>query len=244
MACSAGPNVVQDGIALSVDAGNTKSYPESGTTLFDQIESNDMTLYNSPTFTPQYNGFFAMDGSNDNIGYTSNIDSVTNFAKTQNYSIEFWFKNKNTASDGEKHLIDLYDAPYGYPYTFRNTSNADGANEMNVIVYGGDVRVSNFTCKRNNWNHILFSADWETGGTAGGNMYVNGEFATDVNLATSGSISLNPSSNWRICARSSAIVSTSKAMHCDFAVCRTYRKALSAVEAKRNFLALKGRFEL
>ena len=33
-------------------------------------------------------------------------------------------------------------------------------------------------------------------------------------------------------------------MTCDFAVCRTYRKALSAVEAKRNFLALKGRFEL
>ena len=107
MACSAGPNVVKDGLALSVDVGNTKSYPESGTTLFDQIESNHMTLYNGPTFTPQYNGFLIMDGTNDQVGYTNMIDDVTNFTKTQNYSIEFWFKNKNTASDSEKHLIDL-----------------------------------------------------------------------------------------------------------------------------------------
>ena len=242
MACSAGPNVVKDGLALSVDVGNTKSYPESGTTLFDQIESNHMTLYNGPTFTPQYNGFLIMDGTNDQVGYTNMIDDVTNFTKTQNYSIEFWFKNKNTASDSEKHLIDLYDGgSVGYPYTIRNTNNADGANEMNVIVFGGNARVSNFTCKRDVWHHILFSADWETGGSTAGNMYVDGVFATNVNLATSGAIQSNSSFSWRICGRGT---SADKAMTCDFAVCRTYRKALSSVEAKRNFLALKGRFEL
>ena len=30
-----------------------------------------------------------MDGTNDQVGYTNMIDDVTNFTKTQNYSIEF-----------------------------------------------------------------------------------------------------------------------------------------------------------
>jgi len=242
MACSAGPNVVQDGIALSVDTGNTKSYPESGTTLFDQIESNDMTLYNGPTFSPQYNGFLTLDGSNDTIGYTDMIDDVTNFDKSQNYSIEFWFKNKNSASDSEKWLIDLY-GDGGYPYTIRNRSGTtSGQMGMNVYSSGGTHRNVAFDCKRDEWKHLIFSADFENASSTSGKIYVDGVLVNTLNLSSFHlDIETGSTFDWRIGGRGTH---TSKAMNCDFALCRTYRKALSAVEAKRNFLALKGRFEL
>ena len=32
MAAASGPNVVEDGLVIALDAGNTKSYPGSGTT--------------------------------------------------------------------------------------------------------------------------------------------------------------------------------------------------------------------
>ncbi len=243
MACSAGPNVVQDGIALSVDTGNTKSYPESGTTLFDQIESNDMTLYNGPTFSPQYNGFLTLDGSNDTIGYTDMIDDVTNFEKTQNYSIEFWFKNKNSASDGEKWLIDLYDSPNGYPYTVRNRSGTT-SGQMGMNLFNGSTHKSAaFDCKRNEWKHFVFSADWVNATSTSGKIYVDGVLVQTISQVgfTDASLKTGSTYDWRIGGRGT---NTGNAMNCDFALCRTYRKALSAVEAKRNFLALKGRFEL
>ena len=242
MACSAGPNVVKDGIALSVDAGNTKSYPESGITLFDQIESNDMTLFNGPTFYPQFNGFFTMDGTNDTIGYLNMIDDVTNFDKSQNYSIEFWFKNKNSASDGEKWLIDLYGSG-GYPYTIRNRSGTtSGQMGMNVYSSGGTHKSEAFDCKRDEWKHLIFSADFETASSTSGKVYVDGVLVNTLNLSSFHlDIETGSTFDWRICGRGT---NTSNAMNCDFALCRTYRKALSAVEAKRNFLALKGRFEL
>jgi len=243
MACSAGPNVVQDGIALSVDTGNTKSYPESGTTLFDQIESNDMTLYNGPTFSPQYNGFLTLDGSNDTIGYTDMIDDVTNFEKTQNYSIEFWFKNKNSASDSEKWLIDLYDSPNGYPYTIRNRSGTT-SGQMGMNLFNGSTHKSvAFDCKRNEWKHFVFSADWVNATSTSGKIYVDGVLVQTISQVgfTDASLKTGSTYDWRIGGRGT---NTGNAMNCDFALCRTYRKALSAVEAKRNFLALKGRFEL
>lgn len=71
MGVFAGPEISEDGLILVLDAGNTKSYPGSGTTWFD-ISGNDnhFTLYNSPSFS---NGAFTFDGVNDYARSNSNI---------------------------------------------------------------------------------------------------------------------------------------------------------------------------
>ena len=51
MAVASGPNVVEDGLVLALDAGNTKSYPGSGSTWTDTVGSNNGTLTNGPTFS-------------------------------------------------------------------------------------------------------------------------------------------------------------------------------------------------
>ena len=51
------PRIVTDGLVLALDAGNTKSYPGSGTTWTDlsRIRANG-TLTNGPTFSSNNGG--------------------------------------------------------------------------------------------------------------------------------------------------------------------------------------------
>jgi len=67
MGAAAGPNVVEDGLILALDAGNTKSYPGSGTTWTDLIGSNNGTLVNSAGFNSANGGFLNFTGSSDYV---------------------------------------------------------------------------------------------------------------------------------------------------------------------------------
>ena len=84
MAINAGPKIVEDGLVFCVDAANKRSYPGAGTTWTDlTANKNNMTLYNSPTFTTENGGAVVFDGTDD---YAQNIN--TNFAQTSNFTAE------------------------------------------------------------------------------------------------------------------------------------------------------------
>ena len=65
MSYSNGPTIVTDGLVLALDAGDRNSYPGSGTTWNDLAGSNNLTLYNSPSFSSNNGGHFLFDGAND-----------------------------------------------------------------------------------------------------------------------------------------------------------------------------------
>ena len=52
------PKTVTDGLVLALDAGNTKSYPGSGSTWTDTIGGNNGTLTNGPTHSSNSGGYF------------------------------------------------------------------------------------------------------------------------------------------------------------------------------------------
>jgi hypothetical protein len=60
--------IVTDGLVFYVDAGNSNSYPGSGTTWSDLIGSNDGALTNGPTFDSANGGSIVFDGTNDYVG--------------------------------------------------------------------------------------------------------------------------------------------------------------------------------
>ena len=63
-----GPHIVTDGLVLSLDAGNTKSYQSGSTTWFDKSGyGNNGTLTNGPTFSSVNGGSIVFDGTNDYI---------------------------------------------------------------------------------------------------------------------------------------------------------------------------------
>ena len=68
------PKIVTDGLVLSLDAGNTKSYPGAGTAWFDKSGyANNGTLVNGPTFNTGSLGSIVFDGVDDYA--TSNVSS-------------------------------------------------------------------------------------------------------------------------------------------------------------------------
>ena len=68
MALAHSPRIVRDNIVQYLDAANTKSYPNSGTTWTDMSSRNrDGTLTNGPTFSTDNLGCFNFDGSNDYV---------------------------------------------------------------------------------------------------------------------------------------------------------------------------------
>ena len=88
MATNYNPAIVSDGLALCLDAANTKSYSGSGTTWTDiSGKGNNGTLTNGPTFSSDDGGSILVDGSNDfiSIPFSGGV-----------YCIDFWIKPTST----------------------------------------------------------------------------------------------------------------------------------------------------
>jgi hypothetical protein len=101
MAVGYNPRIVTDGLVLTLDAGNTKSYPGSGTTLTDLSgNGNTGTLTNGPTYSSDDGGSIVFDGSND---YINSIQS-SSIQLTDSMTISCWFSPNNFAS-GRQGLV-------------------------------------------------------------------------------------------------------------------------------------------
>jgi hypothetical protein len=88
------PRIVTDGLVLCLDAGNTKSYPGSGTTWTDLSgNGNDGTLTNGPTFDSGNLGSIVTDGSNDFIQTSAQM-----FNPNSNFSVSFFVKRTGSGS--------------------------------------------------------------------------------------------------------------------------------------------------
>ena len=68
MGLSHSPSLVMNGLTNYFDAGNTKSYPGSGTTWYNLIPGGvNGTLTNGPTYSSANGGVIVLDGINDYI---------------------------------------------------------------------------------------------------------------------------------------------------------------------------------
>lgn len=65
MAVSAGPKIVKDGLVLCLDAGNSESYPGTGTTWFDLVGNTNGTLVNGVTYNTSSRVFSINQTSSD-----------------------------------------------------------------------------------------------------------------------------------------------------------------------------------
>ena len=122
MAVSAGPKIVKDGLVLCLDAGNSESYPGSGTTWTDLSgNGNNGTLTNGPTFNTGSLGSISFDGINDYCdvgntltnGFTEMTISV--FAKTITLSaFEYIITKYSFFSDSGWTLYTTPDGALGF----------------------------------------------------------------------------------------------------------------------------------
>ena len=88
MGAAAGPDIIEDGLILCLDAGNRQSYAGSGTVWRDLVGSNNGTLTNSPTFNSANAGSIVFDGVNDYVSITNN----STLRPTNELTIEYIIK--------------------------------------------------------------------------------------------------------------------------------------------------------
>ena len=224
MAVGYNPRAVTDGLVLALDAGNTKSYPGSGTTWTDLIgNGNNGTLTNGPTFSSADGGAIVFDGTDDVVI----VANMSTFAPTA-VTFETWFKH--TYSAGYKGLIDKGRDNYeGYSL---NIDEISRKTRFKVRVGSSNKAVSCSTEYVDDvWNHVV--------GTYDGTdlkIYLNGSLDGTTNApGTMGSNTIDV-----------RIGSTNDDIEYDgnIAISRIYNRALTATEITQNYNATKGRFGL
>ncbi len=220
MATNYNPSIVTSGLVLCLDAGNTRSYPGSGTTWTDLSgNGNTGTLTNGPTYSSNNGGSLVFDGTNDYV--------ATSFTPSNSCSISIWFNNNNTYNVHNRGLFSTYGTSVYSGFYIGTTILATGG--LRIFYNGNGNTVLSYTFAVNTWYNVCV--------TSSGSLilvYVNGYL---VNNIASGTTHQNPLAIG--ITRFDANYWTG-----NIAATSMYNTVLTADQVLQNYNALRGRFGL
>lgn len=224
MATFGGPNTIETGLVLSLDAANPTSYVSGSTTWRDLSGNNNSgSLINGPTFSTEAGGSIVFDGSNDYVTIPNTTMGNGNIA----WTINTW--TKTTTAVNSLGLGSIVSNASGGP-----VYSMLGVNEGKIVYWtyqsnAWSQKLGVRTINDGNW-HML---TWVNYTNYTMDMYVDGTF--DVNVANSTSGNNNPldrvGGSWT--GYYNGFISI-------FQI--TKNKALSASEVLQNYNAMRGRF--
>ena len=231
MAGFAGPNGIVDGLVLALDAGNTKSYPGSGTTWTDLSgNSNTGTLTNGPTYSSDNGGYLNFDGTDDYVNCgdkeTFKISSqltLEAFFNINSYNIWSGIIGKSNTAKG---VYVMHLSPSAQRVRFSYNSG----NPWTVNVIDG-----NYALTTNQWVHSVITYD----GT-NVNFYINGALDKTQNI---GSITFDTGAGFAVSLGQDP-PGSNEFFNGRIAKATIYNRALTASEVAQNYNALKGRYGL
>ena len=219
MAAAAGPNVVKNGLVFALDAGNTQSYPGSGTTWTDLSGNNNTgTLTNGPTFSSDDGGYIDFDGTNDRVETSSDM-----FNPNANFTFSVWIKFDTV--DSTSTIISDFTNTGSIQIVYNAT--ASGIRIVKSFVSTVDT-FSNSALSANIWYHITITRQSNTY-----KLYIDGSFIsefTDTKTYSRGAQSIGVNYNGN-----SAFDGKISSIYC-------YSKRLTESEVLQNYKALKNRF--
>jgi len=224
------PPIVTDGLVLYLDAGNSNSYPGSGTTWTDLSgNSNNGTLINGPTFDSANGGSIFTDGTDDWIS-TSYSGSAAD-----SYTFSAWFNNDNYSET--KYILGRGRDGAGNGWSLQIQVSGSGKASAAVVTalpsVVGITTTGTSTLLLNTWYYI--TGVWVAGSLV--KIYVNAIFENSVNFTGT---SLRTSTNgWWIGSISTTLFTSGYN-----AVAQIYNRALSDTEILQNYNAQKLRFGL
>ena len=223
--------IVSKGLVFCVDAKDKDSYPGSGTTWTDVVNSRPGTITNSPTFNSS--GYFDFDGSNDYVDFadhsTFEITAVT---------LSVWIYYDSSGTYGTHATIFGRQGGGSSPYKLR-IYNSGATAQIGLQIYDTTYRqgpkiTPNTTFDHDKWVYI--SCTYEYDSSASQKIYVNDSLA-DSNTTGGGNIDTSSSYGFEI-GRSN----TNLYWGGNFAIGHIYNRALSLSEISQNFNAKRGRF--
>ena len=229
--------IVTSGLVVHLDAGNSNSYPGSGTTWTDLTgNGNNGTLVNGVGFDSDNGGSLSFDGVNDYV-QVSNNNGFGEVSTTPTITLEGWAnvaRKPPTGFDVQQFFGFRNQSNFDFYFALIDTGGADVTTEARIRTASllWDINVS-YISYFNKWTYICFVANvtrtdlYFNGNLVGSNTSVTGSFGS-----TSGNfrIGLSPQNIWPTLGNISSV--------------KVYNRALSASEVQQNFNALRGRFSI
>jgi Concanavalin A-like lectin/glucanases superfamily len=225
MSTSYNPQIVTDGLITYLDAGNSRSYPATGTTCNDLSgQGNTGTLINGTTFNTGSLGHFIFDGIDDHINILNNT--------TVSFTIGCWIKTTANSNGGSQ----------GYEGNAIAFSDVGGTNNAFILAVLNN-RASWFTGNPEvsvNGTTVLNTGQWfylvgtKNAATLTKELFVNavseGTGATNASL-----LNVNP-------LIQIANGQAGRYFNGSVSSFQIYNRVLSNNEIKQNFNALRGRY--
>lgn len=247
-----------NGLVLSLDAANPKSYPGTGTAWNDLVSSNNSTLINGPTFNSANGGSIVFDGVND-YAEVSARNTALEFQPTQPYSVFTWFRIASLTSQAIVANMDNISGTYpGWDLWFNDTNTIAmhliSSWNTNAIKIKVDFNYSNYLNRWINFGYTYNGSCPTTSETSlsSVNFYFNGVLYTSGKLVadladgfntSSETINYNSNQRFRVASRwSSGGASSQSAV--TIPTVQIYNRTLSAQEVGQNYNATKARFDL
>jgi hypothetical protein len=231
MATNYNPRTVTDGLVLALDAGNTKSYPGSGTTWTDLSgNGNNGTLTNmdGANFDSANGGSLTFDGTDEYVSETSSLSD--NFWQG-NWSASFWVNfdtlgTLTTGADDRPLLQHGSDATRkGLHLTQRNT-------RIHFGLYGDDLPGTT-VLSTGTWYNVVYTLD---NSTYAKQIYLNSVLD---NSNTGGGAYTGTGTNTRIGGK---VLSFGLLFDGFMSSCNFYNRILTASQVTQNFNAHRGRY--
>jgi hypothetical protein len=225
MAVYAGPDIVENGLVLHLDAANPRSYPGTGTGWFDLSGlGNNGSLINGVSYNTSNNGIFTFDGSDDYGTVENNITPGTS-----DFAVSVWVYKTEIVSN-----TYIWDFGSNGGTLSSGTSITPGFRYYNpTIGTGGPLYTSGPIHNINTWYNIVVSRISSTT-----SIYSNGSFV--VSDSDTGNIG-----SWGTTFNIARYGGGGYILQGNISCIAVYRnKGLNAQEIQQNFNALRGRFNI
>jgi hypothetical protein len=183
-----GPTIVRNGLVLALDAADKKSYPGSGTSIYDLSGNNyTFSLEGNATYSTQGRGSIYLDGSSDGIQRTStpglqNVVTLVQWLKTSD-SIGLMLSGEPVGSTGGYYVgayypgQGFYNNNCGSPtYSIDTNSTSNPATPINYLDnnwHMWEAKNLNFASWTTTWNFLGYAAGYEIAGYVGGILMYN-----------------------------------------------------------------------
>lgn len=223
----AGGGYYRTGLILNLDAGNSLSYPGSGTTWTDLSGNNNNGTLNGPTYSSDDGGAIVFDGSNDVV--TIPDDSAWNIGSAKTW--EMWI-NMNSVVNNT--------LPFGkgsmWWFAVGYTSLGGTSGQFQWLAYDGSWSTLNtgVTISTSTWYQLVTTWD----GTYF-RFYANGNLE-----ATSSDFSAKTWNDSSYSVDVGGFSGGSSYVSAKIPIIRIYDQTLSASQVQQNFNALSSRYGL
>ena len=233
MSASSGPDIVENGLVLCLDAANRKSYSGSGTVWTNLAnKSLNSTISSATPFDNVYNGRINFEGTSGSAinGKTMTFPKWTELNLSTSFTISIWFSFTRSSPS----FFDFILGCESYLNRGFRAGLAAGTNKIGFFSTqsGGTFNhVTNHAVTLNTIFNYTITFDVNTGIT-----YINGAFDKQT---TGTFVSPNASDNFFY-----NNVSGGNRSNSHVSGIQIYNRALTAAEVLQNYKALKGRFGL